>query len=206
MAATKKTLYHSELVGLGVVTVRVASDVMPSKYSKPGAEKPPWVALIINGSERTYTTENDVCAAFFEGLKGKQVTIEAQGSRDDAVIEYAGVPKPPGDQPPRFSPEPSSEIPFPPQKPAEPPVHDAVEAKKIIGRAGNLWGLCAKALSHQLNILNKSTATAWIALAFAEDAQATQSAVATILIEAQRNGAGLNLPCGDSAHSTGGAK
>lgn len=81
-----KTLYHSELVKLSPVQVTVKTDVLDSKFK----DKPPYVGLKIDGEERNYSTENDECAAFFDGQKGRTFTIVAEGREDDATITYVG--------------------------------------------------------------------------------------------------------------------
>lgn len=81
-----KTLYHGELRKLSPVRVTVKSDVLESKY----AGKPPYVVLAINGDERNYTTENQGCAAFFDGRKGETFTLIAEGQREEATITYVG--------------------------------------------------------------------------------------------------------------------
>lgn len=81
-----KTLYHGELCKMSPVQVTITSDVLESKF--PG--KPPYVALKIDGEERNYNTENDDCADFFEGQKGRTFTIIAEGRDADASITYVG--------------------------------------------------------------------------------------------------------------------
>lgn len=75
---------------MGAVEIEVASDVLESKY--PG--KPPYVGLKIDGEDYNYTTENDECAAFFDGLKGQTLTVVAsgggRGKEDTARVELAG--------------------------------------------------------------------------------------------------------------------
>lgn len=77
-----KTLYQSELVKLGPVTVRVESDILKSKYDG----KPDYVVLALNGTERLYNLENHSCGDAFHGRKGQTITIQATGSRDEASI------------------------------------------------------------------------------------------------------------------------
>lgn len=225
-----KTLYHSELCTLGDVLVTVTSDVQPSKYSKPGAPKPNWVGLKIDGADRTYNIESPACEQFFDGMKGQTLRIQAFGARAEATIVEAGQPSDAADQ----EPEPPAEAPGRPQTSRKPvpaqtgfpapstPARagsvpasgqsgggdqsDILAAKRIVGKAGNLWGLAAKALHHQLGILNADPATAWIPAAFAGDAAAVQAAIATICIQSDRGGAMLKLPCGDSVHARTGAK
>jgi len=81
MSEEKKGIYHSELVRLGEIDAEVLSDVVTSKFGRN-----PWVALRINGRERTYTTENERCAEALDGLKGKTVHLMATGSREEADI------------------------------------------------------------------------------------------------------------------------
>lgn len=81
-----KTLYHSELCKLSPVQVTVKSDVMESKFKG----KPPYVVLKLDGEERNYSCENDDCAEFFDGQKGRTFTIVAEGREDAATITYVG--------------------------------------------------------------------------------------------------------------------
>lgn len=83
----KKTLWHSELVGLGEIDVVIQSEVTPSKF----AGKSPWVAMIVNGRERYYSCENEDCADALRGLKGQKVHLAATGGRDDAAIHIGEV-------------------------------------------------------------------------------------------------------------------
>ena len=85
-----KTLFHSELKGMGPVRVTVKRNPQRSKY----AGKPDYVVLEIDGQERHYNCENANCAKFFEGMAGRTFTIIAEGGgKDDpesATIEYVG--------------------------------------------------------------------------------------------------------------------
>lgn len=219
-----KTLYHSELCTLGDVLVTVTTDVMSSKFSKPGAPKPNWVGLKIDGEERTYNLDSDACEAFFSGRKGQTLTIQAFGSKDEAVVVESGKPVPADHEPepPAFPSKTQAPVGQPPgrapvlaQSSGEAPaaqarasggpaagrgLEDLTAARQIIGKAGNLWGLAAKALHHQLTVLNGNPETAWIAGAICGDGQATQAAIATLCIQADRMGAVAKLPAGDSAH------
>lgn len=88
MADTKKTLYHSELSKLGKIEVVVKTDVMKSKFKSKTGEDQFYVILELDGNERSYNCENDACKEFFESIpKGTTLTIEADGSREDATIE-----------------------------------------------------------------------------------------------------------------------
>ena len=90
--ATKKTLYHSELVKLGPVEVEITTDLIESKY-KRGTYI---VGLRIDGEERTLAVENDDCGAALDQRKGQVITIEASGSRDSAEISILeGLPEAP---------------------------------------------------------------------------------------------------------------
>ncbi len=77
-----KTLYHSELSKLGLITARVLSEVNPSKFQG----KPPYVILEIGDEERIYSTENQQCSKALSGLKGRMIELEAKGSREQATI------------------------------------------------------------------------------------------------------------------------
>jgi len=82
--ANKKTIYHSELRGLGLVVVDVVSDVQLSKYYRGGTNGKYFVALRINGEERSYNSENDAVISAFNGpdgksRKGQRLTIKASG-------------------------------------------------------------------------------------------------------------------------------
>lgn len=89
-----KTLYHSQLKALGPTRVTVKSDVLKSKFSKPNAPKPDYVILEINGEDFNYSSENEGCADFFNGSKGKTFTLIAEGggkgNEATAAITYVG--------------------------------------------------------------------------------------------------------------------
>ncbi|MDE2105730.1 MAG: hypothetical protein KGL39_51375 [Patescibacteria group bacterium] len=105
--ASKKTLFHSELCKRGVTKVMVESDVLESQYP----DKPPYVILKVDGEERYYNCENDSCAAFFEGQKGRIFSISAAGKKDEATLSYVGEPasnlppKPASQRPPSHPPK-----------------------------------------------------------------------------------------------------
>lgn len=158
--AAKKTLFHSELVKLGPVAVTVESDVMKSKFSKPGAVKPDYVVLIIDGEERTYNTENAECAAFFDGQKGRTFTLVAEGSRENATLTYVGeampAPAPEAAKPPVKAPSRPGKPATPPaapatQRPAAAAAPDGLKAGKLfIARNESL----AKVALQRLRVLN----------------------------------------------------
>lgn len=84
-----KTLYHSELAGMGDVDVLVKDPApKPSKYQG----KPDIIFLVIQGNERIYNVENQNCGAALTGLQGQTVTLRAEGSRDDATITVFDAP------------------------------------------------------------------------------------------------------------------
>lgn len=89
-----KTLYHSELVQMGHVQVTQKNLPQRSKY----AGKPDYVTLLIDGEERIYNCENETCRAFFnvQGNQGRTMVIEAQGTRDDAIIDWIADVAPAG--------------------------------------------------------------------------------------------------------------
>jgi len=78
-----KTIYHSELVKLGAINVRIKSDVTPSKFK----DKSPYCTLEVNGEERNYTIESQACADVLHANKGRLVMLEAAGSREEATIK-----------------------------------------------------------------------------------------------------------------------
>lgn len=82
-----KNLYHSALIKMGDVTADVRSDVLKSKYPN----KPDYVELEIDGESYYYSTENEQCAAFFNGLKGRRIEFRAvgggRGKEDTANLE-----------------------------------------------------------------------------------------------------------------------
>ena len=96
-----KTLYHSALRQLGPVRVTVESDVLQSKFSKPGAPKPDYVILNIAGESWNYSLENPTCGDVFEGQKGNTFTIVAEGGgkgkEDSATVTYVGEAAAEGD-------------------------------------------------------------------------------------------------------------
>ena len=82
------------------------------------------VALAIAGEDYNYSTENDECAAFFDGQKGRAFTIVAEGSREQAIITYVGeaAPDPEPAQPAKAkSNRPPAKPPTSGRKPAERP-------------------------------------------------------------------------------------
>ena len=98
MATSKKTLYHSELVKNGPTRVTVKTDLLKSKYNDKE-----YVALIIGNDERNYNPENQACAEFWRGQKGKTFTVVAEGREAEATLTYvgeSGAAKPPTAAPP----------------------------------------------------------------------------------------------------------
>ena len=85
-----KAIYHSTLRSLQAVKVKVLSDVLKSKYSKPNEPKPDYVLLEIGGEEKSYNVENAECAKFFQGRKGQVITIQADGTREEASTMLVG--------------------------------------------------------------------------------------------------------------------
>jgi hypothetical protein len=79
---SKKTLYQSELIKLGLVAAKILSEPQDSQF--PG--KPRWVAMEVNGEERYYNCESVACEDALRGLKGQVVSLEAQGTREDATL------------------------------------------------------------------------------------------------------------------------
>lgn len=82
MIGTHKGIYHSTLASFGPAYVTVKSDVLQSK--KKGSY---FVVLEHEGEEQFYNVENDACGDALRNLKGKSITIKAEGSRDDATIK-----------------------------------------------------------------------------------------------------------------------
>jgi hypothetical protein len=91
-----KTIWHSELCKLSPLQIRIKSDVLKSKFKG----KPDYVVIEVDGEERNYSTENEECADFFNGQKGRKFTIVAEGREAEAVINYVGEPanEPEGDE------------------------------------------------------------------------------------------------------------
>ncbi len=85
MAAKAKTLFHDALVILGPKRVTVG-DV----FVKDGA--PSKVALAIDGQVWLYSCDNEGCAEFFRGHKGKTFTVVAEGKAATARLTYVGEP------------------------------------------------------------------------------------------------------------------
>lgn len=87
---SKKTLYHSELAKMGMVTARINNEPTESKFP----DKPKWVVLEIGGEERYYNIENAECELILTGHKDHWVELEARGSREEATIRLEVVEKP----------------------------------------------------------------------------------------------------------------
>lgn len=101
-----KTLYHSALKAMGLVKVTVLSEVRKSKFpAKDGGPKY-YVELSINGQAHNYEPENDGCREYWTGLKGRTFTMTAEGSREDALLNYVGETM--GEPPPEQANKPSN--------------------------------------------------------------------------------------------------
>lgn len=89
--APKKTLYHGEfreLSAAGPVRVSVKTGPMPSTKKKGEF----YVELEIDGHQRYLHPENDACLQFWEGRKGTEVFVMAEGTRDEARYIEVGQP------------------------------------------------------------------------------------------------------------------
>lgn len=85
MEKPKKTLYHSELAGLGQVVIDITDEVRKSKFAKAGEQRF-YVPIILNGHVREYNVENPACGEALRGRKGQRCTVEAAGSREEATV------------------------------------------------------------------------------------------------------------------------
>jgi hypothetical protein len=147
----RTTLYHSELVKRGALTVTVETDVLNSKY----AQKPPYVMLKVDGFSRRYDTENAACAEALRGLRGKVVEIEAAGSRAEATILVRGASAAPQSHPAQSQAQPPARSQQPaPSRQQQPAAagsasgNDAdpvTNAKRTLNRLANGYGLCLAA-------------------------------------------------------------
>jgi hypothetical protein len=88
-------MYHSELAKLGLVAAKILSEPQDSQFPN----KPRWVAMEINGEERYYNCESVACEDALRGLKGQHVSIEAQGTREDAILNISQVVTKEGEKP-----------------------------------------------------------------------------------------------------------
>lgn len=122
----KTTLYHSELLKLGEVQVKVIDENKPSKFRG----KPPYAVLRMDGVNRNYEFENESCEDFFKGQTGVTMVILAEGSREEATLTYIGEgaendaaeePPPARNQPPRGNQRASRPAGAPPARTAQPP-------------------------------------------------------------------------------------
>lgn len=146
--APKTTLYHSELARRGQVVVTIETDLLKSKY----ANKPDYVMLKMDGHSRRYDTENANCAEALRGLKGRTVTIEATGNRDEAQIVVLGDAQPQA----HHSPPPAAPRQAPASQPARqaaPPASQASgdpvkHAKQTLNRGCNGYALCLRAADY----------------------------------------------------------
>ena len=134
--ATKKTVYHSELAAMGPVRVTVLSDVMPSKFSKPGTPRPDWVALKIGNEDKIYTVENESCGEFFQGQKGRTFTLVAEGSREQATLTYVGEAAPQAQPQRQYArPKPHTSVPPPsPEDDGQEPGDDQIPGAEVPAR------------------------------------------------------------------------
>lgn len=107
-----KTLYHSQLAGMGASPVKVLSGPIESK--QPGKKGTFYVKLQIQGRERYLHPENPACLEFFKGRAGQEITILATGDHEAGKIEEVGAP------PPRPAPAPNH-APAPASGPIQPP-------------------------------------------------------------------------------------
>jgi len=164
-----KTLYHSALRQLGPVRVTVESDVLQSKFSKPGAPKPDYVILNIAGESWNYSLENPTCGDVFEGQKGNTFTVIAdgggKGKEDSATVTYVGEAADDGDVAPAAPARPAPARPAPAAPAAAPrrgptphntavpaghPAHQPAPAaaapaaarEKFVGHPGQRVGAC----------------------------------------------------------------
>jgi hypothetical protein len=87
---SQKTLYHSELSRMGLITARINSEPTESKFPN----KPKWVVIELDGVERYYNCENDECELALTGRKDQWVELEAHGGREDAAIRIEVIEKP----------------------------------------------------------------------------------------------------------------
>lgn len=78
--APVKTLYHGEFRQLGDVEVVVKSGILESKKKKGEY----YVILTLGGVDRYLHPENLDCRDFWFPLRGKTVTVRAEGQREEA--------------------------------------------------------------------------------------------------------------------------
>lgn len=131
-------LYHSALVKMGEVAVTVKREAKESKYPN----KPPYVTLEIDGKEYFYSCENDECAAFFEGTEGKTITLIAEGSREEARIDFideSDAPARPAAPPKRAAAPPARQQPA--SRPTQRPVPQNAPTGQIARPLGATVGM-----------------------------------------------------------------
>lgn len=123
MSNTKRTqLYHSELCTLcngAWLQITVTSDVLRSKFNKPGEDKH-YCEMTVGGVPRSYFVENPACGNALRGRKNQTIFILASGSRDDAAIDLDPNAPPASAAPPQ-QPPPAGNPPPPTQRQPPPP-------------------------------------------------------------------------------------
>jgi hypothetical protein len=186
-----KTLYHSELTGMGPVQVKVTGNITKSKYQG----KPDFIGLDFGGTERTYNIENPSCGDVFHNRKGQLITIQATGSRDEAMIELisedgaAPAPKsrPATNTPPARPTTPAASGGAATQATAADPVGSL---RKFLARRGNGWALCRIVAEHKGRQIADATG-------HPVPEEAVQAATASLYISADRAGLLDDFPTSD---------
>ena len=191
-------MFHSELVKLGPVDITVKTEVRPSKYP----DKPDWVGLDIQGTERYLSIENSQVAGFFEFAGLGPIRVHATGNRDDARIvgvpedspEPAPVAPRPVPAPARPAPPAARPAPAPAPAPAQRQVaafDDLDKARKIAERTTNAWEMIMRELLARISQFPEE-----VSGPFLSNPAALQAACATCMISSKDLGILACIPAG----------
>ena len=191
--ATKKTLYHSELVKLGPVEVEITTDLIESRYKKGTFI----VGLRIDGEERTLAIENDDCGAALAERKGQVITIEASGSRESAEISIIeGLPEAPAPKA-RATARPAPVARPAVARPAAAAARPASAARQTASPGRNVHGMLMQLANLEINV-QCLVAKVSDALIAGRDIVLTDAQLAgmagRLFIEAVRGGAHQSMP------------
>lgn len=145
----KLTLYHSELCGMGPVSVTCVAEPKASTKNKGTF----YIELTVHGHKRYYNPENEGCKEFWRGRAGQTFTVVAEGRDGTATITDVGVsgstiapPQPPA-QPASSTAPKQFHKPTPGQsQSAKPPEDGLLFGKKFVARNASICKVALKAM------------------------------------------------------------